>query len=136
MTFLAAQLRYLSEKISECGITNIQDEADFQKRVLKNSVPVLVDFHATWCAPCKLLGPRLESVMQSHMNSVLLAKVDIDKNDDLAAKYRVIFFFVETILWKVELSTFNTVCVGNQLDQARTMLNFKTFTDICLALDW
>ncbi|TGZ65882.1 hypothetical protein CRM22_005656 [Opisthorchis felineus] len=81
-------VRCLSERTSECGITNIQDEADFQKRVINNQKPVLVDFHATWCGPCKLLGPRLEEVMKSHMNSILLAKVDVDQNDTLAATYK------------------------------------------------
>ncbi|KER32756.1 hypothetical protein CRM22_005656 [Opisthorchis felineus] len=82
-------VRCLSERTSECGITNIQDEADFQKRVINNQKPVLVDFHATWCGPCKLLGPRLEEVMKSHMNSILLAKVDVDQNDTLAATYKI-----------------------------------------------
>ncbi|KAL7054918.1 hypothetical protein AAHC03_024449 [Spirometra sp. Aus1] len=63
----------------ECGITNIQDEEDYQKRVLENVKPVIVDFHASWCAPCKLLGPRLDKVMEKYMDKVLLAKVDIDK---------------------------------------------------------
>ncbi|TGZ65883.1 hypothetical protein CRM22_005656 [Opisthorchis felineus] len=83
-------VRCLSERTSECGITNIQDEADFQKRVINNQKPVLVDFHATWCGPCKLLGPRLEEVMKSHMNSILLAKVDVDQNDTLAATYKLV----------------------------------------------
>ncbi|BHF83912.1 thioredoxin 2 [Sparganum proliferum] len=63
----------------ECGITNIQDEEDYKKRVLENVKPVIVDFHASWCAPCKLLGPRLDKVMEKYMDKVLLAKVDIDK---------------------------------------------------------
>ncbi|OON15710.1 thioredoxin [Opisthorchis viverrini] len=89
LTFADSFVRCLSERTSECGITNIQDEADFQKRVINNQKPVLVDFHATWCGPCKLLGPRLEEVMKSHMNSILLAKVDVDQNDTLAATYKI-----------------------------------------------
>ncbi|CAH8531678.1 unnamed protein product [Dicrocoelium dendriticum] len=46
---LCVTLRRMSSKVSEVGVTNIQDEADFQKRVLNNEKPVLVDFHATWC---------------------------------------------------------------------------------------
>ncbi|CAH8491441.1 unnamed protein product [Schistosoma turkestanicum] len=74
---------------TEYGITNIQDDDDFTNRVLKNQAPVLVDFHAKWCGPCKILGPRLENVMKSYMNSVLLAKVDIDQLDSIALKYKV-----------------------------------------------
>lgn len=43
--------RLSSGKVFECGVTNIQDSADFEKRVLSNSAPVLVDFHATWYVP-------------------------------------------------------------------------------------
>ncbi|CAH8491419.1 unnamed protein product [Schistosoma turkestanicum] len=74
---------------AEYGITNIQDDDDFTNRVLKNQAPVLIDFHAKWCGPCKILGPRLENVMKSYMNSVLLAKVDIDHLDSIAVKYKV-----------------------------------------------
>ncbi|KAF5400036.1 Thioredoxin X chloroplastic [Paragonimus heterotremus] len=81
--------RCLSGEVSECGITNIQDEADFEKRVVNNKRPVLVDFHATWCGPCKLLGPRLDELMKSYMDRMLLAKVDVDKHDSIAAKYKI-----------------------------------------------
>ncbi|CAH8506505.1 unnamed protein product [Schistosoma rodhaini] len=73
----------------EYGIINIQDDSDFHKRVLNNPAPVIVDFHAKWCGPCKILGPRLENIMKSYMNSVLLAKVDIDQLDSVAEKYKI-----------------------------------------------
>ncbi|VDN31098.1 unnamed protein product [Dibothriocephalus latus] len=75
-TMLVSVSRMMSK---ECGITNIQDEEDYQKRVLENVKPVVVDFHASWCGPCKMLGPRLDKVMEKYMDKVLLAKVDIDK---------------------------------------------------------
>uniref|UniRef100_A0A0X3NIT8 Thioredoxin n=1 Tax=Schistocephalus solidus TaxID=70667 RepID=A0A0X3NIT8_SCHSO len=74
----------------ECGITNIQDEEDFRKRVLENVKPVVVDFHASWCAPCKLLGPRLDKVMEKYMDRVLLAKVDIDKLENVAMNHGIV----------------------------------------------
>ncbi|VDM16826.1 unnamed protein product [Hydatigera taeniaeformis] len=73
----------------ECGIINIQDPVDFIKKVTENELPVLVDFHASWCNPCKMLGPRLNGVMKNHMDKVLLAKVDIDSLEDLATKFKV-----------------------------------------------
>ncbi|XP_041362484.1 thioredoxin, mitochondrial-like [Gigantopelta aegis] len=68
---------------------NIQDDADFQKRVVQNKKPVVVDFHASWCGPCKLLGPRLEAILSKQAGKVVLAKVDIDDNMELAMQFGV-----------------------------------------------
>lgn len=70
-------------------IISIQDEEDFNKRVLKNTTPVIVDFFATWCGPCKLLAPRLESLIAGKNGKVILAKIDIDENTDLAVNHGV-----------------------------------------------
>ncbi|XP_062581121.1 thioredoxin, mitochondrial-like [Saccostrea cucullata] len=76
-----------AEKKFECF--NIQDAKDFQTRVMENPVPVVVDFHATWCGPCKLLGPRLEAIISSKGGQVALAKVDVDENVEIAMEYLV-----------------------------------------------
>ncbi|XP_060101506.1 thioredoxin, mitochondrial [Heteronotia binoei] len=68
---------------------NVQDEDDFQDRVLKSQKPVVVDFHAQWCGPCKILGPRLEKMIAKQKGKVLMAKVDIDDHTDLALEYEV-----------------------------------------------
>ncbi|XP_042324878.1 thioredoxin, mitochondrial [Sceloporus undulatus] len=68
---------------------NIQDGDDFQDRVLKSQKPVVIDFHAQWCGPCKILGPRLEKMVAKHQGKVLMAKVDIDDHTDLALEYEV-----------------------------------------------
>ncbi|XP_071549020.1 thioredoxin, mitochondrial-like [Panulirus ornatus] len=68
---------------------NVQDEEDFTDRVLKSTTPVVVDFHAQWCGPCKLLGPRLETIIGGKGDKVHLAKVDIDDVSDLALDYGV-----------------------------------------------
>ncbi|MPC19527.1 thioredoxin, mitochondrial-like [Portunus trituberculatus] len=67
----------------------VQDEEDFRNRVLSSSTPVVVDFHAQWCGPCKLLGPRLETIIGGKGEKVHLAKVDIDNVSDLALDYGV-----------------------------------------------
>lgn len=68
---------------------NVQNADDFKDRVLGSSTPVIVDFHATWCGPCKLLGPRLESIAASKAGKVKLAKIDVDDNAELAMEYGV-----------------------------------------------
>ncbi|XP_036594229.1 thioredoxin, mitochondrial-like [Trichosurus vulpecula] len=68
---------------------NVQDGPDFQDRVVNSETPVVVDFHAQWCGPCKILGPRLEKMVAKQEGKVLMAKVDIDDNTDLAIEYEV-----------------------------------------------
>jgi len=64
---------------------------DFQKDVIEKSYdkPVLVDFWAEWCAPCRMIGPILEKLAEENKDNWELAKVDTDKNQDIATKYGV-----------------------------------------------
>uniref|UniRef100_H3A1K6 Thioredoxin 2 n=1 Tax=Latimeria chalumnae TaxID=7897 RepID=H3A1K6_LATCH len=72
----------------------VQDGQDFDEKVLKNEKPVIVDFHAQWCGPCKILGPRLEKMVAKQKGKVVMAKVDIDDHTDLAIDFEVSFNLV------------------------------------------
>lgn len=73
------------------GTASYIDVTDFDREVIAQSatVPVLVDFWAPWCAPCRVLGPVLEALATELAGSFLLAKLDIDKAPDIAARYKV-----------------------------------------------
>ncbi len=62
-------------------------EDEFEKEVLKNTKPVIVDFFATWCGPCKMFAPVLEQVAQD--TTAKIYKVDIDESEDLARSYGI-----------------------------------------------
>ena len=65
------------------------NQANFEQEVLKSEVPVLVDFFATWCMPCKMFAPILEEVAASYEGKLKIVKVDVDEATPLAQKYRV-----------------------------------------------
>lgn len=75
---------------SVVSVVDVTD-ATFQKEVIDRSstVPVVVDLWATWCGPCKTLGPILEKVVKATGGKVVLAKVDIDKNPGVARAFQV-----------------------------------------------
>ncbi|MBW3099101.1 thioredoxin [Pseudohoeflea coraliihabitans] len=65
------------------------DNANFQSEVLDSDVPVVVDFWAEWCGPCKMIAPSLEEIASEMDGKVKIAKLNIDENPELAAQYGV-----------------------------------------------
>ena len=64
-------------------------EADFQKEVLESRQPVLVDFSATWCGPCKMLDPIVKQLAQEWADKVKVVELDVDDSPELAMQYQV-----------------------------------------------
>ncbi|MDD9910136.1 MAG: thioredoxin [Ahrensia sp.] len=65
------------------------DSANFESDVLNADKPVVVDFWAEWCGPCKAIGPSLEELSDEMSDKVKIAKINMDENPDLAARYGV-----------------------------------------------
>ncbi|HQV02914.1 MULTISPECIES: thioredoxin [unclassified Novosphingobium] len=69
--------------------TKAVTDASFDADVLKSDKPVLVDFWADWCGPCKMIAPALEEISEELADKVIIAKVDIMENTDVSAQFGV-----------------------------------------------
>ena len=67
---------------------NVTDET-FDEQVIKSSVPVVIDFWAEWCGPCKQIGPALEELSEEYGEKIKIAKINVDENPDSPGKLGV-----------------------------------------------
>jgi thioredoxin 1 len=98
-------------------VLTILNSENFNETVLESDIPVVVDFFASWCGPCKMLAPIMEQIAQEFDGSVLMCKIDIDENSNIAQKYNImsvptLIFFKngETVHTESGFSTYEQLC--------------------------
>jgi thioredoxin 1 len=82
--------------VTDTTATIAVTDDSFAEDVLANERPVLVDFWATWCGPCRMVAPVLEEIANEKAAQLTIAKIDIDANPDTAGKFRV--FSIPTLI--------------------------------------
>ena len=62
---------------------------NYEKEILKSEKPVLIDFYANWCGPCKMMSPIVDEIAEELKENVIVGKVNVDENQDLAMEYGI-----------------------------------------------
>ncbi|KAI9140033.1 thioredoxin-like protein, partial [Paraphysoderma sedebokerense] len=87
-TAVASRSFHLSGSVYSKNVVEATEE-NFEKILKETKVPVIVDFYANWCGPCKMLAPIIQKVIEAENGKVKLVKIDVDEANEVAAKYQV-----------------------------------------------
>lgn len=70
-------------------MATVWNDSNFEQEVLQSDIPVLVDFYADWCGPCKMVSPIVEELAAEYEGRIKVGKINVDESPETAAKYRV-----------------------------------------------
>ena len=74
-------------------------DSNFEEEVLNSSIPVIIDFYADWCGPCKVMSPIIDELAGDHEGKVKIGKINTDENEEIVSKYHVMsiptFLFIK-----------------------------------------
>lgn len=102
------------------SVVNIANQTEFTS-IINADKPVLVDFWAAWCGPCKMVAPEVEAVAQAYDGKAVVAKVNIDEQGELAGQYNVM--------------SIPTVLVFKNGQEAARLVGYRPRKEFCDALD-
>jgi thioredoxin 1 len=98
------------------------NEANFEATVLKSNIPILVDFWATWCRPCMMVSPIVDELAEEYNGKIAFAKVNVDQNQQVAAKYGVMSI-PNLIIFKAGKPAFQVVGFKPKAELKKTLDN-------------